>query len=120
MTEILEDGLEKQGLFILHEGLEPIPNFLTLTISAVREEPSQTIAGSVELYLTNTLFIDYQTKKFVSADRWGKTQAFMVKETEAAGHLEEITRSLMNDFIKDYRKANPKKEGAVSSGTAGQ
>ncbi len=124
LKAILDGGLNKQGLSIVSDafdanGVSIIPNFLKLTISAVQKELSQTIAGSVELYL-NGVFVNYQTKKFVSADRWAKTQAFMVKETETAEHLEKITRGLMNDFIKDYIKANPKKEGIVSSGAASQ
>ena len=108
LTAILEDGLKNAGLRIVHDATEPIPDFLRLTISAVRDEPSHTIAGSVELYL-NGAFVNHETKKFISADRWDKTQAFMVKESEAAEHLEKITRGLMNDFIEDYIKANPKK-----------
>jgi hypothetical protein len=124
LKAILDGGLNKQGLRIVSDafdenGVPIIPDFLKLTISAVRDEPSQTIAGSVEIYLSG-VFVNYQTKKFVSADRWDKTQAFMIKETEAAEHLEKITRGLMNDFIKDYVKANPKKEDAVSFGAASQ
>ena len=114
LTAILEGGLKKQGLRIVSDafdenGVPIIPDFLKLAISALRDKPSGTIAGSVKLYL-NGAFVNYQTKKFVSADRWNKSQAFMVKETEAAKHLEKITRGLMDDFMKDYIKANPKKK----------
>ena len=119
LTAIIEDGLKKEGLHIVHKLSDAIPDFISLAINVVRDEPSRTIAGSIELYL-NGAFIDHRTRKIVSADRWSEAQAFMVKETEAAEHLEKITRSLMNDFIKDYRKANPKNEAAVSSGAASQ
>lgn len=119
LTAILEDGLKKQGLRIVHGLNEPISDFLAMTISVMRDEPSGAIAGSVKLYL-NGAFIDHKTRKIVSADRWSEAQAFMVKETEVAEHLEEITRGLMNDFIEDYIKANPEKEGTLSSGATSQ
>ncbi len=34
----------------------------------------------------------------------------MVKETEAAKYMKEITRGLMDDFINDCIKADPKKK----------
>ena len=114
LTTILEGGLKQQGLRIVSDAFdengEPIiSDSLNLAICAVREEPSGTIAGSLELSLRGT-FVNYETKKFVNADRWDKMQAFMVKETDAAKRLEEITRGLMDDFIKDYIKANPRKK----------
>lgn len=114
LTAIMEEGLKQQGLRIVSDAFDEsgkpiISDSLKLTICAVKEGPSGAIAGSVELSLRGA-FVNYETKKFVSADRWHKAQAFMVNEAEAASRLDGITRGLMSDFIKDYRKANPENE----------
>lgn len=124
LKAILDGGLNKQGLRIVSNildanGVPIIPDFIRLGINVVRDEPSRTIAGTIELSL-NGVFMDYEGKRFVSADRWTKAQAFMVKETDVPEHLEKITRGLMNDFIKDYRKANPKKTDTVPSAAPGR
>ncbi len=126
LKAILDGGLNKQGLRIVSKisdldanGVPIIPDFISLGINVVRDEPSQTIAGTIELSL-NGVLMDYEGKRFVSADRWNKTQAFMVKETEAAQYIEKVTQSMMNDFINDYVKANPEKKGTVSSGVTNQ
>lgn len=106
LTAILEEGLKKQNLRIVSEAFDEsgkpiIPDFLKLKIDAVRDEASGFIVGSVNLYL-NGVFVNHETKKFVNADRWHKSQAFMAGETEASKSLEGITRGLMDEFMKDY------------------
>ena len=107
LTPILQEGLKKEGLRIVQGADEPIPDFLALTFNAVRDEASGTIAGSAELSL-NGVFMDFDGKRYVPADRWDKTQAFMAKEAEAPEYLERIARSMIDDFLKDYAAANPK------------
>ncbi len=124
LTVIIEDGLKKEGLRIVSDafdenGVPIIPDFISLDINVVRDEPSRTIAGTIELYL-NGVFMDYEGKRFVSAKRWDKAQAFMVKETEVPEYIEKVTQSMMNDFIKDYVKANPKKTDTVPSAAPGR
>lgn len=111
LKTIIELALRKEGINIVDSENEDFADKLYLTINAIDIDEvanmAKHIAGNISLE-AKSLLLDKKNNNFLYGQRWDYSYAFIVSLSEANRFMEKATNNLLDSFINDYLKANPK------------